>query len=285
MERRFDGRGLRVGRVLARNDRYTRHHVTFESGRFTVSGILNIPRARGRHPLLVLAHGYIDPDVYVNGQGMRREQDYLARRGYAVLHVDYRNHAQSDDDPNNELHIRLGYVEDVINAVLAARAARLPSIDAERAAVVGRSMGGAVSLGAAVVRPDLMDAIVVFASVSSDAGDNFNKWIRRAPDRRAVAHRIEQTYGTPEDAPAFWRGVSPRTHFDRIAAPVLMHHGTDDETCPIAWSRETLRELRRHGKDATLLEYEGEHHAFGPQWPLSMRRTVTFLDRTVKARA
>ena len=49
--------------------------------------------AAGRHPAVVLAHGYIDPAVYVSGQGMRREQDWLARAGYVVLHVDYRNHA------------------------------------------------------------------------------------------------------------------------------------------------------------------------------------------------
>jgi hypothetical protein len=30
---------------------------------------------------------------------MTRERGYLAANGYVALHVDYRNHAESDDDP------------------------------------------------------------------------------------------------------------------------------------------------------------------------------------------
>ncbi len=40
-----------------------------------------MPLGKGPFPALVLAHGYIDPDIYVNGQGLMREQDYLARAG------------------------------------------------------------------------------------------------------------------------------------------------------------------------------------------------------------
>jgi hypothetical protein len=58
-----------------------------------------------------------------------REQDYLAQRGYVVLHTDYRNHAQSSDDPRSELDLRLGYSEDVINAVTPCgpRSTSIPS--------------------------------------------------------------------------------------------------------------------------------------------------------------
>ena len=44
----------------------------------------------------MLNHGYIEPSVYVTGQGLMREQDYLARAGFVVLHTDYRGHAGSD---------------------------------------------------------------------------------------------------------------------------------------------------------------------------------------------
>jgi hypothetical protein len=35
--------------------------------------------------------------------------------------------------------------------------------------------------------------------------------------------------------------------------------------------------LETAGADVTLRVYRGEQHAFGPQWPLSMRRTGRFL--------
>jgi dipeptidyl aminopeptidase/acylaminoacyl peptidase len=224
--------------------------------------------------------------VYVTGQGLRREQDYLSSRGYAVLHVDYRNHAGSTDDPRNEVDMRLGYTEDVINAVRAVKGRRCPalrSLDRERVGLLGRSMGGGVVYNALVAQPGLVDAAVVFAPVSSDAVDNFNRWIRRDPSRTGVASRIVAEHGSPEAKPAFWRGVSARTYFDRVTEPLLIHHGTEDESCPIAWSRETHSLLKAAGKDAQLVTYQGEQHAFGSQWPLSMRRTVAFLERQLAA--
>src|SRR5690606_19326928 len=74
------GSGLRLGRVLARTSAYTRYAVTYEANGLTVSGVMNIPEGDGPFPALVLAHGYIDPAVYVTGQGMPREQDRKSTR-------------------------------------------------------------------------------------------------------------------------------------------------------------------------------------------------------------
>jgi len=78
-----------------------------------------------------------------------------------------------------------------------------------------------------------------------------------------------------------WVSPDPRTPIvqvlRQITEPVLIHHGTLDESCPIAWSHTTQRLLRRAGVDSRLEVYRGEQHAFGPQWPLSMERTVRFL--------
>jgi dienelactone hydrolase len=283
MQKRYDGRSLRVGRVLARTSEYTRYSVTYRSGALSISGIMNVPRGNGPFPVLILNHGYIDPRVYTTGRGLAREQDYLARQGYVVLHTDYRNHAQSDDDPNSDFRLRLGYTEDVINAVLAVKKSSLPYLDGDRVGLLGRSMGGGVTLNALVVQPGLVDAAVVYAPVSSNAVDNFNRWIRGTPERRQLAQRIIRAYGSPERNPAFWRNVSPVTFLDRISEPILIHHGTADESCPIQWSHQTVAALQRLGKDATLLTYRGEPHAFGAAWPTSIRRTVAFFDRHLRA--
>jgi dipeptidyl aminopeptidase/acylaminoacyl peptidase len=281
MNKEYDGRGLRLGRVLATTSAYTRYFATYRSGKLTISGVMNIPRGRGPFPVLVLSHGYIDPAIYVNGQGLMREQDYLARHGYAVLHTDYRNHAASDDDPKADVRLRLGYTEDVINAVLAVRRSGQPKLDEDRVGLLGRSLGGGVTLNVLVVAPGLVDAAVVFAPVSSDTVDNFDRWIRGEPGRSALADRIIARYGSPERRPGFWRGTSPRTYFDRVSEPLLVHHGTADESCPIPWSRRTVAALDRLGKDVTFFTYAGEQHAFGPMWPKSMRRTVAFFHRTL----
>ncbi len=272
----YDGGGLRREQFLGDFGSYTRHAVTYRSGDLRISGVLNVPRGPGPFPALVLAHGYIDPADYVTGQGLSREQDYLARRGFVVLHTDYRNHAGSDRDPLNDLRMRLGYTEDVVNAVLALRRSALP-VDDHRIGLLGRSMGGGVTYNVLVAQPGLVDVAVVFAPVSSNTVDNFDRWIRGDPEDSGLAARILDRYGTPRRNPQFWREVSPRPYFDRITEPVLIHHGTADSTCPIGWSRTTVQAMQRAGVHARLVTWPGEEHAFIPLWDESMARTVDFL--------
>ena len=272
----YDGRDLRIRKDIGGTSAYTRHAITYESGDLTISGIMNKPRGKGPFPVVVLAHGYIDPKVYVTGQGFRREQDWLARNGYVALHIDYRNHATSDKDPQADLSMRLGYAEDVINAGLAVRESKLPFIDTDRLALLGRSMGGGVAFQALVIKPGVYDAAITYAATSSDTVDNFNRWQRYDS---ALGKRIIAQYGSPEKEPEFWRSMSARNYFSRVTEPILMFHGTNDESCAISWSRATDDALTRAGPDATLVEYKGAGHEFYGPWTDSIKRVDRFLEK------
>lgn len=280
MQREHRGSDLRLGAVRVRTDAYTQYAVTYRANDLTISGIMNVPRGEGPFPALVLAHGYIDPDVYTTGRGMPREQDLLARNGYVVLHTDYRNHAGSDDDPDNDVNLRLGYTEDVIAAVLALRSAARPNVDDERIGLLGRSMGGGVVYNTLVVAPGLVDAAVVFAPVSSRPEQNIDQFQR--PEGDPLVEEIETAHGTPAENPEFWRQVSPVTYIDRVTEPLLIHHGTADDTCPPAWTRATAAAFEAAGKDVELRTYRGEGHTFGPRWPDSMDATMAFFDRHLR---
>lgn len=276
MEKTYDGRDFTVGQVLSRTDAYTRYYITYESGDLTISGIMNVPAGDGPFPVLILNHGYIDPAVYTNGRGLKREQDYLARQGFVVIHPDYRNHAQSDEEENPELRFRMGYVEDVINAVYAVRASSLPYFDKENIGMLGHSMGGGIALNIMVAQPDLVKAFVLFAPVSADQRDNFNKWTR---SRKETAEAILAEHGTFEENPTFWDNVSAQTFFNRVERPVMIHHGTADESCALEWSQRIEQQLKAENKDVTLHAYEGEPHEFIHAWPLVMQRTSEFFKK------
>jgi dipeptidyl aminopeptidase/acylaminoacyl peptidase len=276
MNEPLDGRDLQVRRELSRTSEYTRYAVSYRGGGQLITGIMNVPRGTGPFPVVVLAHGYIDPQAYWSGQGFRREQDALARNGYVALHVDYRNHAGSSDDPDNDLTMRLGYAEDVLNAAVAVRASNLPTLDGERIAVLGRSMGGSVAFNALVARPGVFDAAVVYASTSTTAVENFNRW-QREDDR--LRRAVFAEHGSPSVNPGFWRGISAVNYVDRITEPVLMFHGTRDESCPIRWARATRDALVDAGVDVRLVEYPGAGHYMYGEWADSMRRSLAFLGR------
>ncbi|CAA9341844.1 MAG: hypothetical protein AVDCRST_MAG29-1626 [uncultured Nocardioidaceae bacterium] len=281
---RHRGDRLALGAVRERTAEYTSYDVTYRSrtstaarrGSYTITGVLNVPRGRGPFPAVVLAHGYIDPAIYVSGQGMTRERGYLAERGYVAFHVDYRNHAGSDNDPRSGMHMRLGYSADVINAVEALRSS--PDVPVGDVALFGRSMGGGVILKALVAEPGLVQAAAPWASVSSLERENYDRFIRPDPEDSTLRNRLSRRYGTPGQNPRFWRENSSRPYFDRITEPVLMVHGRFDDTCPPRWASATQRALRQAGVTSEL-EWYADGHAFGPAFNAAMRRTVQFFDR------
>ena len=273
---KYEGGGLRLGAERGSTSAYRQYFASYRSNGLTISGRINVPRGKGPFPAVVLAHGYVDPAVYTNGETMLRERDHLARRGYVTLHIDYRNHAQSSKDPTNDARLRAGYTIDAINAGLALKQASM--VDPDRVALIGRSMGGGVVYNTLVVRPGLFRAAVAYAPVSSDTVDNFNKWVRRDSSRSGAARAAIARLGTPETQPAKWAATSPRTYFGRITEPLLIHHGTADEDCPLAWSQESVAALEAKGKNVQLFVYPGGRHTLtSPQWDTSIRRTEAFL--------
>lgn len=277
MQKKFNGSDLTRKAVLEENEWYTRYQIFYTSGALRISGIMNIPKIdppAGGFPVLILNHGHIDTSVYTNGRGLRREQNYFARNGFVVVHPDFRNHAFSDKDPEAETMLRLGYIEDVINAVYAVKKSDLPMINKDAIGMLGHSMGGGITQGVMVVQPDLIKAAALYAPVSSDARDSFERWTMRRPE---VAEEIVSRHGSPDNNPSFWDGVSPRTYFDRITAPVIIHHGTADGDVPLAWSERLEGELREHGKSVELYVYPNEAHEFGPAWGTFMRRNAEFF--------
>jgi len=278
----FDGRDLVIKKTLASNPSYTRYYITYKSGKLNISGILNIPKGAGPFPVIITAHGYINPKVYTNGRGLKREQDYLAKRGYAVLHPDYRNHAGSDKDDGENLSLHMGYTEDVINAVYAIKNSGIKSLDKDNIGLLGHSMGGLIGLNMLVTKPGLIKAYVLFAPMSSDYRDNFERWILRSGEEkygpRPVAKKIIEMYGSPDTNPVFWNNISAKYFIENAKDPVQVHHGTADTSVPIEWSEKLSKDFEEHGKALKLYIYPGEKHEFIDDWPTVMKRVKDLFD-------
>ena len=274
----FNGSDLKLIKLLTQNDRYTKHSVTYRSDELRVSGVLYTPKGKGPFPGVVLGHGYIDTRIYKNGQGMRREQDYLASRGFIVLHTDYRNHAFGDDDPESQLKFRMDYSADVINAGLALKNSKIRTLDKKKIAYLGRSMGGGIGFNIAVATSarGIFSSYVLFAPTSANYVENFNKWGRGNADR---ANPIVRFVGLPEDNPGFWADISPENYWSQVSAPIMIHHGDRDKSCPVRWARAATKGLKAVGKDVILHIYKGEGHNLAAGWSTAMDRSIDFMGR------
>lgn len=273
---RFDGHALTVTGVLHRERRFVRQAIAYRGDGLRLTGTLALPRAAGRRPVVVVAHGWAQAGRYRRGGGLLREETALARAGFVVLHPDYRNYGGSAVESGRPVARPVGYPADVINAVLALESADLPQVDPHRIGLLGRSMGGGVALQAAVARPGLFRAIELYSPVSSWAPDDFRRFAAHHPDLR---ERVVSTFGSPSTRPVLWSRMSSRAYFDRIHVPVQIDHGTADPTCPFAWSVATARALRASGVRTTLVPYAGEQHRFHRLWP-RFRHTMLAYFRT-----
>lgn len=261
----LSGTNLVIGNVLERAAKYTKYYITYMSNGVKISGTLSLPTAEGSHPLIIQNHGYIDPAVYTNGRGLRREQAALASAGFAVLHTDYRKHAQSDPDPDtrNIYDNALAYALDSANAILAVRELNDPRINGTKVGMLGHSMGGGVTLHILTSHPELIDAAVLYAPINADAWANFTRW--RIADRPESAPTLA-AFKTKDEDWGSWNALSQSGSLKNIDDPVIIFHGTNDKDVPIEWSDNLKKDLDGLGKDIQYIRYEGEGHEFARSW-------------------
>ena len=101
---------------------------------------------------------------YEPGGDLISEQKALVKAGYVVLATDLRGYGESDPAPVEQPSeatsgfdwlgsFDWGMGWDVVNALRIFRGGVVPEVDPERVGLVGHSLGGLLSLGAAVVAP------------------------------------------------------------------------------------------------------------------------------------
>ncbi len=273
------GTGLTLDSILEENDAYTKYAISYVSNGLKITGVFLIPNHDGKHQLLIFNHGYIDPAVYTQGRGLKREEDYMARKGFAVLHPDYRGHAGSDKSPMTEQVYdgNLEYAMDSANAIYAVQAANLPNVDSTKVGMLGHSMGGGVTLAILTGRPELVDAAVLYAPVHSNVWENFMRW--RA-EREEGDRTIEQ-FGSFDEKPEVWKALSPDTFLHNIHSPILLFHGTSDNDVPYEWSDYLNGRLVELQRKISYITYPEEGHEFSVQWSDFMQKTSAFFQESL----
>jgi acylglycerol lipase len=204
----------------------------------------------------------------------------LVARGLAVYSLDHRGHGRSAG-PRANFGRFVGRVADA-----AARLATARSEQAGRPLILlGHSLGGAIALATAIEHPHLVDALVLSApAVGADpAVPRARLALARllsvvAPSAGvlrlpAAALSRDPRVGAAYDGdPLVHRGAVParsviellgamariQAAAPRLAAPVLVMHGTDDALVPL---RHTAAVYERLGSaDRTILRYTGLYH-------------------------
>ena len=228
------------------------------------------------YPLILWVYSGSPGSDYLNRFGIAAggpfNMQVFATRGYAVLYPDI-----PEDTGASMVDIAKAVLPG-INQLIDAGVA-----DPDRIAVMGQSFGGYSTLALAtlshrfkaVVDIDGLSNLITAYGHLEPNGNSFGvAWSERGQ---------AQMGGSPWAVRDKYIENSPYFYLDRMDAPLLIVHGTNDATVPSFLADELFVALRRLGKDVEYARYLGENHsAIYWKYPNQVdfcRRLVSFLGR------
>jgi acetyl esterase/lipase len=221
---------------------------------------LYVPRdGDGPHPLVVLVHGGYWRAFY-GKVVMKPLAADLVRRGYAAWNIEYRRIGR---------HQGGGYpmtFDDVSRGIDYVASLDDPRLDLDDVTFIGHSAGGHLALWA--------------ASRNGERQVVPNRVIAQAPITNLVkaGEAANALMGCePRDDPERWAESDPMQLLP-VGAPLLLVHGEDDATIPVARTRDYAEAARIAGDDVELIEpMPGGHRSHIDPRSNAWRATVEWL--------
>jgi len=148
--------------------------------------------------------------------------------------------------------------------------------DPDHIGVTGGSYGGYMTLACMTTNPDLYAAGIDNVGIA-----NFYTFLMNTSSYRRALRESE--YGPLSDS-AFLVDISPLTHVDKIAAPLMIIHGENDPRVPVGEARQMAEAISARGGivDTLIFPDEGHGVAKRPNMLVQYRRMVDFFKEHLK---
>jgi dipeptidyl aminopeptidase/acylaminoacyl peptidase len=277
-------RGIRIISVDGKDDRPVTKPVEFVKGEFVqfpgggglqIPAFLFRPQSGGtvKKPAIVWLHGggvmgatldVFDPAI-----------QYFTGNGFIILAPNCR--------PSRGFSPKLAAAtgKDIADDVAAAAAylKGLDDVDPARIVVLGASFGGYAVLRTITAHPSDFAAAADLSGACDLSG-----LYRDVPELRPSLTLM--LGGSPEAQADRYREESPLNYAERINVPLLIIHGTADNTVPYRQSQLLMKALEKAGKQYKLVTYDGIGHGFPPPvWANAMQQCLAFFARELNLQA
>lgn len=224
----------------------------------TIPAYLTLPPGRAAKglPLIIMPHG--GPYDLRDVGDYDSDVQFLVNRGYAVLQPQFRGSGSYGQAFSESGDAQWGRAmqDDIDDGMDWLTKPGLA--DPARTCIVGSSYGGYAALWGATRNPERYRCAVSFAGIS-DMARNLKYQLNSFGNRQAREKWRKRVQGDPTFDLA---SISPLQQIDRLKIPVMLVHGSDDQTVPPKQSRIYAEALKAAGKPHEYYEIPDEGHGF-----------------------
>jgi dipeptidyl aminopeptidase/acylaminoacyl peptidase len=256
--------------------------ISYKAGNLTLYALLSIPKQKkpaSGFPVIIVNHGHIPQDSYSTLNSYKSVTSYYAANGFLVLKPDYRGHASSAKGNEQYSLERLSYPLDVL--ALLSLIPEIPEADPDNIFMYGHSMGGQITLTVLEVT-DKIKAASLWAPVSVAFPESSLYFMRKHNTK--LADELKTAYNELLGEENYSK-FSPIAYTQYIKSPLIIQHGTTDESVPYSWTLDLLKVLDKNNIPYTFYSYENENHNLGRRsFYTALKRDVDFFRSHMKTK-
>ena len=232
---------------------YTVKEYDFDSNGKDIYARSFVPDASGRVPLVIFSHG-----LGANVEHEEEVQKALAKAGIAVFSLEFAGGSSSSAPMSEGLTTEMSVLTEVQNLKDAIRiASGMEYTDPQKIYLMGSSQGGLVSALTAEELTNIAGLFLFYPAFSlpDDIRSSFPKLDEVPETFNLLGTKIGKIYITDI------YDMDPYANLDKLAIPVHIYHGKDDNIVPLTASQKAMKRLG----NARLTTLEDTGHALTPE--------------------
>lgn len=232
---------------------YTVKEYDFDSNGKDIYARAFVPDASGRVPLVIFSHG-----LGANVEHEEEVQKALAKAGIAVFSLEFAGGSSSSAPMSEGLTTEMSVLTEVQNLKDAIRiASGMEYADPQRIYLMGSSQGGLVSALTAEELTNIAGLFLFYPAFSlpDDIRSSFPKLDEVPETFNLLGTKIGKIYITDI------YDMDPYANLEKLAMPVHIYHGKDDNIVPLTASQKAMKRLG----NARLTTLEDTGHALTPE--------------------
>ena len=232
---------------------YTVKEYDFDSNGKDIYARAFVPDVEGRVPLVIFSHG-----LGANARHEEEVQKALAKAGIAVFSLEFAGGSSSSSPMSEGLTTEMSVLTEVQNLKDAIRiASGLEYADPQKIYLMGSSQGGLVTALTAEELTNIQGLFLFYPAFSlpDDIRSSFPKLDEVPETFNLLGTKIGKKYITDI------YDMDPYANLGKLAMPVHIYHGKDDNIVPLTASQKAMKRL----KDARLTTLEDTGHALTPE--------------------